>query len=335
MKTKIQKERNFISRIRWAIYDIKQKLFYKNRKDNNKEVKGNTIKRSQTIFLILLLILPTIQFLIFYFGVNFNSILLAFQKVEDGKLVFAGFDNFKEVIGDIFVNGRLLVSVKNSAIQFFINMFIGTPLHIIVAYAVFKKIPLSGFFKIMLFMPNMISSMVFVICGTYLIQDGFPLIFNNPELFLLDKYTTSGFWTVFIFGFWLGFAGGLIVYLSAMSSISVDVIEYGKLENMSSVRELWSIVVPLIFPTITTYIVVGLAGFFTNQGMFFSFYGSAPASRPYDTLGYVFFTKIAKSDATIADYPYAAAGGLLFTLIVAPITIITKSLLEKYGPSED
>jgi hypothetical protein len=49
----------------------------------------------------------------------------------------------------------------------------------------------------------------------------------------------------------------------------------------------------------------------------------------------VFFTRIAKSSATIADYPYAAAGGLLFTLVVAPITIVTKSLLEKYGPSED
>ena len=152
---------------------------------------------------------------------------------------------------------------------------------------------------------------------------------------MLDKYTDAAFWTVLIYSFWHGFAGGLIIYLGAMSSISVDVIEYGKLEPLSSLRELWSIVIPLIFPTITTYIVVSIAGFFTNQGAYFSFFGSAAGPMKYDTLGYVFFTKIARDSATVADYPYASAGGLLFTLIIAPITITVKSLLEKYGPSEE
>ncbi len=334
MRTKGKKEGNFFSRFKWAIYDLNVKIFYKNRKE--KPVKGkNTMKKRQNIFLFLFLLIPTVQFLIFYFGVNINSILLAFQKSENGVLVFAGLENFGQVLSDIFVNGALLNSVKNSTIQFALGMFIGTPLHIMVAYAVFKKIPFSGFFKIMLFMPNMISSMVFVICGKHLIQDGFPIVFGDPEMFLLNKYADSSFWTVLLFSFWLGFAGGLVVYLGAMSSISTDVMEYGKLEKLSSIRELWSIVVPLIFPTITTYIVVSIAGFFTNQGLFFSFFGAASGPMKYDTLGYVFFTKVAQQDATVADYPYAAAGGLLFTLLVAPITILTKSLLEKYGPSEE
>lgn len=334
MSEKIKKERNFFSKLGWFLYDLKIKLFHRNQKEA-KIAKPSSIKRSEIIFLFFMLIYPTVQFFIFYIGVNFNSILLAFQKELSGKLIFAGFENFKIVLDDMFVNGNLSVAMVNSTIQFVLSMFIGTPLHIVVAYAVFKKIPFSGFFKIMLFMPSMISNMVFVICGTYLIQDGFPIILGNPDLFLLDRYSSSGFWTVLLFAFWQGFAGGLIVYLGAMSSISPDVMEYGKLEQLSSVRELWSIVIPLIFPTITTYIVVGLAGFFTNQGMYFSFYGAAAGNMPFDTLGYVFFTRIAKSNATIADYPYAAAGGLLFTLVVAPITIVTKSLLEKHGPSEE
>jgi hypothetical protein len=36
----------------------------------------------------------------------------------------------------------------------------------------------------------------------------------------------------------------------------------------------------------------------------------------------------------MADYPYAAAMGIVFTLIATPITLITKYLLEKYGPSQ-
>lgn len=333
MKSKIKQENNVFNRLKWAIYDLNVRIFHRNRTESI--TKPNTIKRRQNIFLFLFLILPTIQFIIFYFGVNFNSILLAFQKAPDGVLVFAGFENFSIVFSDIFLNGNLSNAIKNSTIQFLISMLLGTPLHVIVAYAIFKKIPFSGFFKIMLFMPSMISSMVFVLCAETLIDYGFPVIFGDPSLHLLDPYKESGFWTPLIYGFWHGFAGGLIIYLGAMSSISVDVIEYGKLEPLSSMRELWSIVIPLIFPTITTYIVVGLAGFFTAQGSYFSFYGAASVPMKYDTLGYVFFTKIARSEATVADYPYAAAGGLLFTLMVAPVTITAKTLLEKYGPSED
>ena len=76
--------------------------------------------------------------------------------------------------------------------------------------------------------------------------------------------------------------------------------------------------------------------FFINQGYFFAFFGgNANQYTSYDTLGYVFFTKVAGDEATYSQYTYAAAGGILFTLIVAPITVMTKSLLEKYGPSED
>ena len=294
-------------------------------------------KRKESIFLFFFLLFPIVQFLIFYVGVNFNSILLAFQRYEVGTgFVMTGFENFKEVWNDIFNNGALSLAIKNSFTMFLVNMFLGTPVHIMVAYAIFKKIPFADFFKVMLFMPSMISAMVFVLCAKALFNDGFPILFNDPNLFILNKYSSDSFTTVLWFGFWMGFAGGLIIYLSAMASISTDIIEYGKLENLSSIQELWYVVIPSIFPTITTYVVVGLAGFFTNQGYFYSFFGGDAAhSTPFDTLGYLFFIKVGDDNATQADYPYAAAGGLLFTMIVAPITLITKALLEKYGPGED
>lgn len=294
-------------------------------------------KKKETRFLFWFLLFPVVQFLIFYIGVNFNSFLLAFQKFEDGGMVFAGFENFIEVLKDIFVTGELQLAVKNSAIQFVVATIIGMPLHILVAYMIFKKIPGHSFFKVMLFMPNMISAMVFVVCGRYLIQDGFPQIFNLPELNLLNEYADSSFYTVLIFGFWMQFAGALLIYLSAMDSISTDVMEYCKLEKMNSLQELWYIVIPSIWPTIVTYVVVGMAGFFTNQGFFYSFFGQGAKEgiNKFDTLGYVFFVKVTRDDAVFADYPYAAAGGLLFTLLIAPITIMTKKLLEKYGPSEE
>ena len=292
-------------------------------------------RRRQNIFLFFFLLFPMLQFLVFYVGVNFNSFVLAFQRYDGTDYVFNGFNSFGDVIKDIFVTGDLMIAVRNSAIQFLCALAI-IPVNIITAYGIFKKIYFSGFFKIMLFMPNMISSLVFVICARYLIQNGFPIIFNDPNLRLLNVLEDSSFYSVLIFGLWMQFASGLVIYLGAMGSISQEVMEYGKIENLSTLKELWFVVVPLIFPTITTYLVVALAGFFTNQGFFYSFYGGAViGNTPYDTLGYVFFVKVVGDNVTLADYPYAAAGGLLFTAFVAPITIIVKTLLEKYGPSED
>lgn len=292
-------------------------------------------KKKESMFLFFFLLFPIAQFLIFYVGVNFNSFLLAFQQFDGNKQVFVGFENFRLVLEDIFATKKLGTAVVNSFIQFLITLFVATPLQIIVAYAIFKRILGSGFYKIMLFMPSMISSIVFVICARVLITEGFPILFRDPSMNLLDVYNPSSFWTVLLFGFWFDFAGGLIIYLGAMSSISKDVLEYGKLENMSSLQELWHVVIPSIFPTIVTYVIIAFAAFFISYGHFFSFYGEGPDGMPYETLGLVFFLKVVRTHATQNDMSYAAAGGILFTLVVAPVTILVKTLLEKYGPSED
>lgn len=296
----------------------------------------NTMQRQEQVFLFFFLLYSVVQFLIFYVGVNINSILLAFRKYDvlNATYSYAGFSNFGNVLRDLFVNGKLTLAVKNSSIQFAINFFLAIPLHVIVAYGVFKKIPCSGFLKIMLFMPNMINGMVFVVCGGYVIRYGFPIVFGEGAANLLSQYYYSSFWTILIFGFWMNLASGLIIYLGAMSGIDNEVMEYCKLEKLSSIRELWSIVIPLIFPTITTYVIVTIAGFFTNYGFFFSFVGET--NGPYDTLGFRFFVMVAGEKSGGPEYyPYASAGGLLFTLVLTPITLGVRGLLQKYGPSEE
>lgn len=295
----------------------------------------NTVQRQERIFLFFFLMYAVLQFVIFYIGVNINSIILAFQEYDvlNATYSFVGFSNFAQVISDIFVNGSLVTAVKNSAILF-LSSFLGIPLQIIVAYGIFKKVPCSGFLKVMLFMPNMINSMVFVVCGEYIITHGFPLLFGPSATDLLSQFNYSSFWTIIIFGFWLNISSGLVIYLGAMSSIDNEVMEYCQLENLSSIRELWSIVVPLIFPTVTTYIIVAIAGFFTNYGFFFSFMGET--SGPYDTLGLIFFVMVAGERTGGPEYyPYASAGGLMFTIVLIPLTLIVRNLLQKYGPSEE
>lgn len=326
-------------RIKWSLYDLKVKIF--GGRKTPKTSRLNNRKREEKIFLFFFLLLPILQFLIFYVGVAGNTLKLAFEafNVETREYYFAGFKTFGEVIKSVFVTGKLVTSIKNSAVQFLVGLFIGMPLQITVAYVVFKEVPFAGLYKVLLFMPNIISSLVFVTCVRSMIVQGFPVLFNNPDLRLLNTLEKSSFYTVLIFGLWMNFAGGLIIYLSAMCSISKDIMEYGQLENMSSLKEFRYVVLPSIFPTIVTYIVVAIAAFFTNYGHFYSFYGGdGGGEKIFSTLGYYFFVKVAGGTYTIPDpydYPFVSAAGIMFTAIVAPVTLLTKRLLEKYGPSED
>lgn len=337
----------FIDQIKWFFYDLRVKLFG-SRKPSEKNLANSMSSRTRKkiIFLFIFLLFPTVQFLIFYVGVNFNSLLLSIQEYQvvdnRGQYVITGFDNFVKVFENIFINGELLTAIKNSAIQFIVGLVLGIPVHVMVAYVVFKEVPLGGFLKIMLFMPSMISSLVFVSTFRFLVQEGAPIIFEDEMLaLLLQGRSYDDFWLILMFAQWMNFSNGLIIYLSAMCSISTDIIEYGQLEPMSTIQELWYVIIPSIFPTITTYLVVSIAGFFTNYGYFVSFFrvntdgGMSLGGNMFDTLGYVFFVGLLNGDQGLEFYPYASAAGIVFTLIAAPLTLLVKHLLEKYGPSED
>lgn len=303
-------------------------------------IKKKTIYKY--LFVIAIICLPVTQFFIFYVGVNLNSVLLAFQTYSqnaEGQYEFiynAGFSNFIQFATDIFRDETMVACVKNSAIQYVIGLVVSMPLAIAVSYFIWKDIPGAGVFKVVLMLPSIISSMVFVIIVKNLVMIGGPKLFNNDAL---SNIFRDNFYAILIYDLWIGFAGNLVLYLGAMSGVSVDVVEYGKIDGVNGWQELTHIVIPSIWPTITTFLVVGVAGFFTNAGSRYSFfeYPLQNCPRKNWTLGFYFFAYATESAQAGGStlYPYFSAGGLLFTLVATPITLLARWGLEKFGPRED
>ena len=92
----------------------------------------------------------------------------------------------------------------------------------------------------------------------------------------------------------------------------------------------------MIFGTVSTFLVAGIAGIFTNQMNIVAFYGTNIPDPSWHTLGSYIYTESLKGSASGgAAYPFLSALGIYLTLIAAPITLIVKKLLQKYGPGED
>jgi multiple sugar transport system permease protein/N-acetylglucosamine transport system permease protein len=138
--------------------------------------KGLTRQKKRLIFYTCLIAIPSIQFAIFYVYVNINSILLAFQKYEvrlDGigyNVSFAFFENFSEA-WKIFTNSGQMV--LNSLYLYLSNLVIVSTLALFFSYYIAKKHAFSGFFRVMLFMPSIISQVALVTIFRTVVDDVF------------------------------------------------------------------------------------------------------------------------------------------------------------------
>jgi ABC-type sugar transport system permease subunit len=222
-------------------------------------------------------------------------------------------------------------ATKNSITLYLVGLLVSTPLNLIFSFFLYKKVPGSGFFRVVLFLPSIITSLVVSLMFRYFVENALSELIGFN---LLTKKAT-GFGTLVFYCVWSGFGSGILIYTSAMSKIDESIVEYGELEGMTLLQEFWYVTLPLVYPTFTIFMVSGIASLFTAQAAAFNFYGTG-ARADMQTLGYIFFVRIMKSVAvSYVQYPYSSAAGFLFTLVATPVTLLVKWALEKYGPSTD
>ncbi|HEY8443381.1 MAG TPA: sugar ABC transporter permease [Clostridia bacterium] len=336
MKQALQKTFNgIISKIKLSFYNLSVKIHNKKPKFLKKR-KGSVNGRNAKFFYAAVLFFPLLQFLIFYVFVNINSILLSLQRYDmtTGKFVFMGLGNFKAFLHDLFNDSIIIKATYNSITLYLVGLLIGLPLNIIFSYFLYKQIPLNGFFRVVLFLPQIISSMVISLMFKFFVERGLPSILEIIGITNAHNLITradTAFKTIIFYCIWSGFGTQIIIYSSAMSRVPQSLIEAGKLDGLTAFKEFWHIILPLIFPTITTFLVVGVAGLFTAQAGLYDFFGPQAPYHTY-TYGYFLFVKVI-GEANIVNYPYASAAGIIFTMIAAPLTLLAKYLLEKFGPT--
>lgn len=297
----------------------------------------NTVFKNRRKFLFYagFIALPVIQFAVFYIGVNFNSILLAFKDYTyaDGY-GWAGFDNFKRLFTEELQRDLIRTAFKNSAILLFFTLVVGITSALLFSYYIYKKMPASGLFKVILFLPSIVSSVVLVIMFKYFVENALPafwrLLTGKSALGLLGNLDTR-FATIVFYTVWAGFGPQILMFSGAMSGISGAVTEAAEMDGITPVKEFIHITVPMIWPTLVTFIVVGIAGLFTHQMNLFSFYGSEADYSLY-TVGYYLYRTIQSSSTTISEYPLLSAFGLFLTAVSVVLTFLSKWLLDTFGP---
>ena len=287
-------------------------------------------------FIGVVLAYPLLLFIVFYIVVNFNSFLLAFQRVDiDYNYTFNGVENFRQVFSDLVstTNKTLSYAVRNSFLMFIFVTGIGMPLNSLFGYMIFRKWRGTGAFRLIVMLPSIISGMLMALMFQKLMYAlpammktvgiDFPNVMSDPD------YVFG--MTVF-YSLWTGFGGAVVMYPNIMATIDKEILEADRIDGCTSLQELWHIIIPMILPTIATFMVTGVAGIFNNMGPNYTFWDTnAPPEAT--NVGYLIYSRVLKNGA--AEYGYTSALGLCCTLVAFPLTILTKFVFDKVDPVND
>ena len=283
-------------------------------------------KTKDKIFIVGMLFLPIAQFAVFYLYVNFQSILMAFQVPDSVKSFVWSFENFKTMFTEFSLSGSVMTSaLKNTMLFFGTSLIVTFPLSFLLCYFLYKKIVGYKIFRVIFFLPNIISASVIAILFKYLIAGNGPVsvlygLFGNeiPAFLSSSKYAI---WTILFYTVFFGLGGNLILFSGAMSHIDKSIIEAGKIDGAGMGTEMIKIIIPLMWPTMSTVLIFNFIGIFNASGPILLF-----TKGDFDTftISYWIYDRVAFN----GQLNYPAAVGLFFTAIGAPIAIFMRWLLS-------
>ena len=305
---------------------------------NNTVKKRTRAAKGDMLFYVLMMAWPILQFCVFYIAVKFNSILYSFQRYDKLSRTFTWtLDYVKSALKMMTTSPALVETMKMTLLFFVLFTGINTPLGLLFSYYISKKQFASGFFRVFLFLPSIICSVIMVLIYGNFVDVALPEIvrvLTGKTVGGLMSTKSTRFFAVMFYNLLVGFCVNVLMYSNAMSAISEEVVEAAHLDGATGLKEFWFITLPSIYPTLVTFLITALAGMFLNQYNLYSFFGSGEHFG-LQTYGLYFYVQTLAADGSRAEYSQISAIGLWLTFIALPLTYGVKFLLEKLGPSED
>ncbi len=296
-----------------------------------------TRKRKNLLFVCGLLVIPITQFIVFWVYVNFDSILLGFQSPSDSSFTWANFERF---VREFKTQPYLKESIVNTLIYFVVCNGINLPIIVLFSYLLFKKCYGHSVFRVIFFLPSIISVVVMCMLFRYLVgvtpNGPGPIISLLQALHipLSEEVLNNGLFgsektayaTIMVEVLWSGIGINLVLISGALARVPADIFEAGKIDGCGMCTEFFRIVCPLVWPTITTVFILGMAGMFN---MYMPVMLMTEGEFGTSTIGW-YITRYTMSATNGTDnFNYPAAVGLVFTVIGTPLVLIVKALLDK------
>ena len=318
--------------------------------DKKPRIKKPRKNLRRNLFIFALLFVPLLHFAVFWLYINAKTISLAFMDWDyfTNTYKFVGLDNIKEQFRQF--------KERPDTMNMFINAFKAIPINIacmvlaiVIGYAFSKHIRGEKVFRVIFYLPSMISIVILTLCYRYMFTYSPGMLqgpaaeflrflgvdYNGWEAGLDDPVVISRiWWLISIFCVWASAGINIILMSSAMSRIPEEVLESAKLDGVGFWRELFQIHIPLIMPTISVFLInsmMAVSAFYIQPMLLLA--GNTGPGSAYNTVGWYMFnmTPVAQN----SDMPLISTVGFLLTVSVSILVITVKKITDKLTPDVD
>lgn len=289
--------------------------------------------KTQRILFLILAIVPTFGgYLLFTLYPNIVSVyysLLNWNGISAPK--FVGLDNFVRLFQDQYVWRAL----KHNLIFIIFVPTLVVMIALVLAYIISQKnYKGAGFFKILFFMPNVLSTVViallwmFIYNGNYGLLNSLLRVVGIPigDFYWLGHRETA-LWAIIPPWVWGGVGTYLIIFINAMISIPKSLYESAILEGATHMQRLFKITIPLMMPIVRVSAIFLVLGVFKSIENVLILTNGGPAGST-DVIGLYMFN-LAFGDE-YRNFGYASAIGMfLFVILVGAKLIIDRFMANK------
>lgn len=287
-------------------------------------------------FIACFLAFPIINFLIFYVYVNFDAFFMAFQRPVTGQgfgVTEWSFDNFRTII-KLFgfgEEGALWQALLNTVLFYLAGMIVGLPVSILMSYFIYKKIKCYKLFRFVTYLPNIITSSALVILFKNAVGPGGPFdaIITASGGEYIDPLTETGtaIWTIIFYSVSFGFGTNLIVTNGAMNGIDNDMLGAAEIDGCTWFKELIYVIIPSVWPTLSTIVILATAGFLGTTGPILAFTKGTNGTM---TLAFYIYRLVSgEGNGGKQDVFLASAIGIIMTAFSFPLALLVRKIV--YG----
>ena len=269
------------------------------------------------------------------------TFILSFKGNQSTYEAWVGLDNYTSILfgqgssaGAAGLQEEFLRALGNTFILWFGNFVPQILLSLLLAvwFTDAKvKLPGKGFFKIVMYMPNIITAASVAALYVNLFGDSENYFVNStlmnmgivsaPVAFV--KGVVASKIMVMFIQTWLWFGNTMIMLMSGIMGINPSLFEAADIDGSSSTQQLFKITLPLLQPIMVYTLVTSMIGGLQMFDIPFLYHNGANFSKQLETVAVFIYYNFNKGTVEQASYGYAGAASIIIFAITAVLGSIT------------
>ena len=268
------------------------------------------------------------------------TFILSFKGNQAASANFVGFENYSTILfgkgsaaGAMATHQEFAKALGNTLILWFGNFIPQILLSLLLAvwFTDAKvKLPGKGFFKIVMYMPNIITAASVAALYVNLFGDSKYYFINatlmkmgmaEPIQFIANEWNAK-FMVMFI-QTWLWFGNTMIMLMSGIMGINPSLFEAADIDGANSGQQFFKITLPLLQPIMVYTLVTSMIGGLQMFDIPYLFHNGAQFSKHLETVAVYIYYNFNKGTVDQANYGYAGAASIVIFAITACLGAIT------------